>query len=493
MKTIKYIILILITIPTLNSCDDYLGDNLDPNKELLENLEPKDLLSTSIVNTSNAYYNTALGISQYSQQIASYFQPSTDTQEETQLATAWNLIYLQALPDLNDVITLANNDGENAYVGISKVLQATNLGLATDQWGDVPASQATLGESDFTPSFDAQESVYNNINTLLDEAIAIFDSASASSVGEEDLIYNGDLSKWKKAAYFLKARYAIHLTEVDQGNAISQALANASNSFTNNADDYQLTYNTRNFNPWYAGVVLPNNTGNFSVLLSDQTVSLMDGTAFPFASINIDPRLPLITTIGENDTEYLGALNGTGGVHEFGATEEDDNIGANTDFGADNFYSSQTAPIIMGSYSELKFIEAEALFLQNGGTETSVGSTVEAYAAYLEGIQANMDKLGVSGTDSAAYLADASVAVGEDNLTLSLIMREKYIATFLNPESFVDLRRYDFNPEVFAGLELPYNHNEILNGEWVRRAQYPSSEQTRNGDEVSKVLQPINV
>ena len=119
MKTIKYIILILITIPTLNSCDDYLGDNLDPNKELLENLEPKDLLSTSIVNTSNAYYNTALGISQYSQQIASYFQPSTDTQEETQLATAWNLIYLQALPDLNDVITLANNDANNAYVGIS--------------------------------------------------------------------------------------------------------------------------------------------------------------------------------------------------------------------------------------------------------------------------------------------------------------------------------------------------------------------------------------
>ncbi len=493
MKTIKNIIFLLFISISLNACDDYLGDNVDPNKELLENLEPKDLLSTSIVNTSNAYYNTALGISQYSQQIASYFQPSADTQEETQLSSAWNLIYLQALPDLNDVITLANNDANNAYVGIAKVLQATNLGLATDQWGDVPASQATLGENDFTPSFDSQESVYTLINTLLEEAIAIFDASSTSSVGEEDLIYNGDLSKWKKAAYFLKARYAIHLTEVDESNAVTQALANATKSFTSNADDYQLTYNTRNFNPWYAGVVLPNNTGNFSVLLSDQTVSLMDGTSLPFSSIDKDPRIPLITTIGENDTEYRGALNGTGGVHEFGATEEDNNIRANTNFGADNFYSSQTAPIIMGSYSELKFIEAEALFLQNGGTETSVGSTAEVYAAYLEGIQANMDKLGVSGTESAAYLADASVAVGADNLTLALIMREKYIATFLNPESFVDLRRYDFDPNVFIGLELPLNHNEILNGQWVRRAQYPSSEQTRNGEEVSKVLKPINI
>ena len=492
MKTIKNIIYLCLVSITAVACDDYLGDNLDPNKELLENLEPKDLLSTSIVNTSNAFYNTALGITQYSQQIASYFDPSIDTQEETQLASAWQLIYIEALPDLQALISLT--DGENnQYIGIAKVLQAANLGLATDQWGDVPASQATLGEADFTPSFDEQESVYNLINTLLDDAIAIFDSSGTSTVGEEDLIYNGDISKWKKAAYFLKARYAIHLTEVDQNDAVTKALANANNSFTSNADDFQLNYNTRNFNPWYTGVVLPNNTGNLSVLLSDQTVSLMDGTAFPFASINQDPRLPLITTIGEDDTAYLGALNGTGGVHEFGATEDDDNIGANTDFGADNFYSSQTAPIIMGSYAELKFIEAEALFLQNGGNATSMGSTPEAYTAYLEGIQANMDKLGVPGVDSAAYLGDASIAVGAENLTLALIMREKYIATFLNPESFVDLRRYDFNPEVFVGLELPYNHNEFLNGEWVRRAQYPSTEQTRNGEEVSRVLQPINV
>jgi len=494
MKTIKYIILTLIAITTLNSCDDYLGDNIDPNKESLDNLEAKDLLSTSIVNTSNAHYNTALGISQYSQQIASYFEPSADTHEETQLSGAWNLIYLQALPDLAGVNSLAERDNLSAYIGIAKVLQATNLGLATDQWGDVPASEATLGESDFTPSFDSQEMVYTQINTLLDDAIEILSaSENASNVGEEDLIYNGNLSQWLKAAYFLKARYAIHLTEVNQTTAVTQALANASKSFTSNADDYQLIYNTRNFNPWYAGVVLPNNTGNFSVLLSDQTVSLMDGTAIPFSSIDIDPRLPRITTIGDDDTEYRGALNGTGGVHEFGATEEDDNISANTDFGADNFYSSQTAPIIMGSYAELKFIEAEALFLQNGGNETSVGSSTEAYNAYLEGIQANMDKLGVSGSDSAAYLSDASVAVGAGNLTLALIMREKYIATFLNPEAFVDLRRYDFDPNVFVGLELPFNHNEDLNGEWVRRAQYPSSEQTRNGTEVSKVLKPINV
>ncbi|WP_289040452.1 hypothetical protein [uncultured Zobellia sp.] len=44
---------------------------------------------------------------------------------------------------------------------------------------------------------------------------------------------------------------------------------------------------------------------------------------------------------------------------------------------------------------------------------------------------------------------------------------------------------------VFIGLELPVGHNEILNGEWVRRAQYPASEQTRNGEQVEAVTKNI--
>jgi len=347
-----------------------------------------------------------------------------------------------------------------------------------------------LGEEDFTPTFDTQESIYGTINTLLDEAIALLGQADAS-VGSDDLIYGGDTSKWLKTAYFLKAKYALHLTEVDQDFAINGVLTSVTNAFESNEDDFQLIYNSRNFNPWNSGLVLPNATGNASVLLSDQLVSLMNGTSIPFASIAIDPRLPRITTIGEGETEYLGGLNGSAGTHELGASEDDANIGANTDLGADNYYSSQSAPLTLGSYSEQKFMEAEALFLQDGGDATSIGSDQVTYDAYLEGIRANMEKLGIDPAQNAAYLTDTSVAVGAANLTLQLIMREKNIATFLNPESFVDLRRYDFNPNVFVGLELPENHNEILNGQWVRRAQYPASEQTRNGAEVEKVTRGI--
>ncbi|MGB3776326.1 MAG: SusD/RagB family nutrient-binding outer membrane lipoprotein, partial [Leeuwenhoekiella sp.] len=357
MKKNKIYPFILLCLVLFSGCDDFLGDNLDPNQELEENLTPADLLPTSIVYTSSGYYNIAINICQYSQQIASYFQPGPDTQEENQIAGGWSFIYLQALPDIQTMEKLAADQNSTSYQGIAKVLQATNLGLATDQWGDVPTTSATLGEEDFTPSFEAQENVYSFINTLLDDAIALLqqDDTSGLVVAEDDLIYNGDLSKWIKTAYFLKAKYALHTTEVDQANAVSQVLAAVPNAFTGNDDDYQLVYNTRNFNPWYAGVVLPNATGNASVLLSDQLISLMNGTQYPFNTIDEDPRLPLITTLDDGDTEYLGGLNGAAGVYAFGATEDDPNVSANTNFGGDDFYSSQTAPIILGSFSEVKF------------------------------------------------------------------------------------------------------------------------------------------
>lgn len=489
MRFLKYNILCVAMTLFFSGCDDFLGDNIDPNKSSLDQLSPAELLPTSIYFTSQAHYSIAFGICQYSQQIASYFNPGNDTQEEIQLSGGWSTIYLGSFADLRSLSMLAERDNSIYYSGIAKILQATNLGLATDQWGDIPSSEATMGEVDFTPSYDSQESIYDQINTLLDDAITLLSGQDASglTVGEDDLIYGGDINKWVRAAYALKARYAIHLTKIDQSQAVADALENIANAFQSNADDYQLMYNTRNFNPWHSGVALANNTGNLSVLLSDQLVSLMDGTSFPFNTITIDPRLELISSINEDtETVYTGAVNGTGGSAADGTS-------ATADFGVEDFYSSQTAPIVMFSYAELKFIEAEALFLQNGGTTTSVGTTAAAYNAYLEGIAANMDKLGVAPVDRDAYLTDASVAVGEGNLTLALIMREKYIATFLNPESFVDLRRYDFDPDVFAGLELPADHNEDLNGEWVRRAQYPASEQTRNGEEVEKVMQEINV
>ena len=61
-------------------------------------------------------------------------------------------------------------------------------------------------------------------------------------------------------------------------------------------------------------------------------------------------------------------------------------------------------------------------------------------------------------------------------------MKEKYIHNFMNPETFVDFRRYDFSDDVFLGLKIREeidSSGEFI-GEWFRRASYPSTEVTRN-------------
>jgi hypothetical protein len=69
---------------------------------------------------------------------------------------------------------------------------------------------------------------------------------------------------------------------------------------------------------------------------------------------------------------------------------------------------------------------------------------------------------------------------------LNHVMKEKYIHDFLNPETFVDFRRYEFSTDVFKGLTVreEQDSNGEYAGEWFRRATYPSTELNRNGDVV---------
>lgn len=95
-----------------------------------------------------------------------------------------------------------------------------------------------------------------------------------------------------------------------------------------------------------------------------------------------------------------------------------------------------------------------------------------------------MDMYDVDGT---TYITDGSVNVGEAALMLNHIMKEKYIHNFLNPESFVDHRRYDFSDDVFKGLtirsEEDSDDSEYF-GQWFQRANYPTTELNRNSENV---------
>jgi hypothetical protein len=464
----------LILVFLTNSCESYLGGdtNIDPTRPQKVTLAA--LLPAAIEATSNNHYSAGFEVSQITQQTSSVFASGADVHaNETRLDGTWTGVYLRAMSNINVMIQQAQSENAPYYVGIGKILMAINLGLATDIWEDIPYTDAFQGSENLYPRFDSQESIYNAIQRLLDEGItALNQPTSAFTPAADDLIYAGNRSRWIKAANAYKARYLLHTARRTPAN-LNQILSLVANSFINNSEDFQLVYNDKNRNPWHIRPVLTNNTGNFTISFARQLVDMMNGTLYSY----FDPRLPIIASRG-NNANFTGKINGT-------------NQGGTAAFAATNYYCTPTAPVIMLGFSELKLIEAEVRFLLNGGSPTTVGSTIEAYTAYLAGIRANMEKLSVPATERDAYLANPAVAVGASALRLTDIMKEKYITLVLHPETWVDMRRYNYNTAIYRDLRLPENQNPELRGNWIRRAAYPISETTRNQAEVSKVVRGL--
>ncbi len=478
-KVIIKTILIILLATGITACNsDYFDVNTPSGSVQPEQLRMNDLLGPIIHSTMEGQRSAELSFGNY---VQNFVSQDGGAAGETQASGLWSQVYLYILPNLKVIKDKAAAENAVHYSAIADILTAINLGIATDTWDNIPYSQASLGQDNLSPSFDTQEQIYTEIFTLLDRAIAALEGADNSgiSLGREDLIYGGgagSFDKWLRAAYTIKARYQLHL--VNKGiTSPNDVLATIANGFTSNADNFAMYYDDKNINPWYSGEILARNTGNFHHDIASQLVSTMNGDNYPFVSgaLTIDPRLPIFAT-NNGAADWKGFVSGGAGLAPDGSN-------ANTFFVQDGFYTSIDSPLLLITYSEAMSIKAEAAFLANGGTTTSVGSNADAYAAYMESINASMAMYGV---DGSAYMADASVNVGEAGLMLNHIMKEKYINNFLNPETFVDFRRYNFSTDVFKGLTIRQEDDTDGDyfGQWFRRASYPSSELNRNGANV---------
>jgi hypothetical protein len=450
----------IATLVFLSGCGDFLDINEDPNNPT--EAPAQGLITNATFETAQNIYRMGSISSYYVQYLASPNQASaTDVHEAISYGDQWYRLY-DVLTDLTDLEVLAEEQGATHYVGIAKVLKAVNLAMLVDAWGDVPYSDAFFAET-LNPTYDDQEALYGEIFTLLEDGITQLQQPNSTIVpGNEDFIYGGDVDKWIRMAHMLRARYLNHFSKQSSYDPAA-VLAAVDNGFTSNDDDAQVTYYEEQVNPW-ASVAIANAGLILGGWMSEQIVTHMNGDTYGV----VDPRIETFMSTNDNG-EYIGVRNGAGR----GSAPEQ---GAFSVLTTETFYAGRTAPILIATYAEQKFIEAEAAF--------HAGLTTRAYQAYLDGIDAHMDKVGVEEAEKQAYLTDPAVAVGETNLTLDHIMKEKYVAMFLHPEAWVDARRYDYQ---YQGMELPANHNPDLGGEFIRRLVYPDSETQRNAENVPSV------
>jgi len=441
-------------------CEDFLDINEDPNNPT--EAPAQGLVTSTTFETAQNMYRMGSVTSYYVQYLGSPNPgSSTDIHERVSYGDQWYELY-DVLTDLSDLEVLAEEEGATEYLGIAKILKALNLATLVDAWGDVPYSEAFFIET-LNPSYDGQDSLYAEVFTLLEDGLAeLQQSESTISTGNEDFIYGGDMEKWERLAYFLRARYLNHASKLPSYDP-GAVLAALDNAFTSNEDDAQVAYFEEEQNPW-AQVAIDNAGLILGGWLSEQVVTHLNGETYGVP----DPRIEAFTDPTDAGI-YRGVRNGAG---RGGAPP----AGAFSVLTTNTFYAGETSPVLIATYAEQKFIEAEAAFRDNQPSR--------AYQAYLEGIEAHMDKVGVAGEEKNEYMNDPAVAVGASGLTLDLIFKEKYTAMFLHPEAWVDARRYNYQ---YEGMDLPANHNPALGGEFIRRLSYPDSETQRNSGNVQDV------
>lgn len=453
----RYIIMFVL-IGAFSSCKKFLDVNTNPNAPTKPPIN--GLLARVTQNAALNVFRVSNITSYYVQYLASPNPASpTDVYEPIDASGTWTSLY-DNLTDAYDLEKMAAEQGATQYQGVAKILQAMDLHLIHSLWGSAPFSDAFSGEN-LTPSYDDAQEVFNKSLSLLNEALVLLQQTGSTitiptaASGNPDLIHKGSTAAWIRTAHALKARLLNQLSDTNQYNA-ANVLAEVDAAYASNAHDaFITTFTVRN--PWNQ-VALNNQNLLLDGWLSEYYVDLMDGTTLTLA----DPRLPLTASITRFG-DYRGTRNGKGRTGS-GTTKDESYVSLT------GYYSSPNSPLFIITYDELKFIEAEAALRSN--------NRPRAYTAYIAAITANMSKMGIAAADIATYLAHPSVGVGQDNLTLADIFREKYKAMFLMPVTWDDARRFEY---AYPGFQLPLN---VVTNTFIRRLIYPSVELSRNSANV---------
>ena len=446
MKKNNIIIILACTVFVVAGCKKFLDVNKDPNHPLAVSesliLTPVELTtSTSIVGGFNgtiaAYWMQQLSLNQPSPQAENYRILPADVDN------TWSFyMYPNVFENLDIMIAQAEAQGHNEYAAIGKTLFAFNMAITTDLWNEVPSSEALQIANNKAPKYDSQESIYNQIQSMLDSALYYINQpASAVAPSSDDFIYSGDMSKWKKFAYMLKARFYLRLTKAPGHTAAAQAdsaLTAIQNAFTSNDDNATVSYSgsAQAESPWYENT-LP---GAGGVVMAKSFVDSLIARK--------DPRLPVLAAKGSGGT-YLGRASGA-------EADPDPAVYSSVN----TFYAGASAPLFLGTYSEQLFIQAEATFIKQGAAA--------AEPIYKAAIASHMSLLGIASGAQNAYINSRPLLTASNGI--EQIITEKYVAGFLSIETYNDWRRTGFpvlmlaqNPYVnYIPRRWPYSSTEIL-------------------------------
>jgi hypothetical protein len=365
------------------------------------------------------------------------------------------------------------------YQALAKFFRAWQFMQLTMTFGDIPYSEAVQGDKEvFKPVYNTQEEVFTGILQELTEANEMLDASNGEITG--DVIYDGDILKWKKLINSFKLRVLITLS------------AKEGNTNLNVASKFREIYENPEVFPVFtslddqAQLVFYDRDEDRYPLFNDrsiQTANYMERTFVNLLKTRKDPRLfqfasPERKAVEVGQPGYQTSFSSFDGL-DAGAYVND-NVLRLTEKGEGSpmnprYYSDPVnEPSVAIGYPELEFNLAEAAL--RGWI------TADTAELYRKGITASMQFYGITQAKITAYLSE-SLVVFDRSKALEQIITQKYLAFFLNSgwEAFYNQRRTGF-PAFAIGPST--QNGGLIPKRWL----YPQDELDNNFENVAEAI-----
>lgn len=302
MKNSANILLALACMVGVSSCNDFLAVNSDQDYATSDKTTV-DLRLPWIQN----YFAYAWGTAGMRANTVGGVMTQTYASGNNSLLASWDLNqascttiyqnwYIASAVNIGPMIEKAEETGAYHYVGAGYCIYAMGFMMMLDLHGELPIQEAFKFKTD--PVYDDGKTMYEICIDYLDKAIENLSKTQATGpeiklLSAGDLWNNGDVNKWLKLCYGLKARYLLRLSKKAEFNpdGILSALNNAPQSNSDNttmkhynvagdqtnftvADPYQtnalwncVAYGaTQRLSRWYVNLLTNNFTGGSGVI-----------------------------------------------------------------------------------------------------------------------------------------------------------------------------------------------------------------------------------
>lgn len=388
------------------------------------------------------------------------------------LSAAWfERAYPNSIKNIVNLIELAKADPKNVNIlSMARILRVIEMGVLTDIYGDVPYSEAGYGaiKGTFSPKYDAQKDIYPDLLKELEEAGTAL-SATAYIPKASDLVFGGDMTKWKRAANSLMLRFAMRMQKVDP--AAAQLWAKKA------TDRGLMAGNDDSFAVKFANTGAGNNANpnSWNMISTGRGIVTADNIQWGKTFIDAlkarkDPRLPVVSATKTGDRTPASQLGLPSGTDPTMLATLPVNDRTKYSRPAPNMYALDNPQFVM-SYAESELLKAEAI-----ERTWATGTAKQAYDnALVAGIrQINSYGGTLTDADAAAYLQNNPYPGGTLDAKLEAIHTEFWMVTgsLLNHiEAWSNWRRTGY-PKL---TPVNYPGNET-NGQIPRRLRYSQGE-----------------